>query len=131
MDYTSIVLDSFRTNVFDAIMVYGFTIGTATTGIVKAKLKILDGLRLVPNGNFPFLTQDLDQIFSDWQSWSSCSKTCDSGIMFRTRSCSYDSGAFESAGGKLREEQPCNPHSCSKFHEILIDNFTISYYYVL
>ena len=55
VDYTSIVLDSFRTNVFDAIMVYGFTIGTATTGIVKAKLKILDGLRLA-NGNFTFLT---------------------------------------------------------------------------
>ena len=48
VDYTNNILNAFRTNVFDAIMVYGFTIGTAATGIVKAKLKILDGLRLVP-----------------------------------------------------------------------------------
>ena len=45
VDYTNNILNAFRTNVFDAIMVYGFTIGTAATGIVKAKLKIFDGLR--------------------------------------------------------------------------------------
>ena len=45
IDYDSNILNSFRTNVFDAIMIYGFLIGKAATGIVKAKLKILDGLR--------------------------------------------------------------------------------------
>ena len=45
IDYDSNILNSFRTNVFDAIMIYGFLIGEAATGIVKAKLKILDGLR--------------------------------------------------------------------------------------
>ena len=45
VDYSNSILNSFRTNVFDAIMIYGFLIGKATTGIVKAKLKIHDGLR--------------------------------------------------------------------------------------
>ena len=39
------VLDSIRTNIFDAILIYGFTAGKATTGIVKATLTIFDGLR--------------------------------------------------------------------------------------
>ena len=48
MDYTNSILNAFRTNVYDSIMIYGFSVGEAATGIVKAKLKILDGLRLVP-----------------------------------------------------------------------------------
>ena len=50
VDYTNTILDSFRSDVFDAIMIYGFTVGNAATGVVKAKLKILDGLRLIPTG---------------------------------------------------------------------------------
>ena len=46
VDYTDSILDNFRSDVFDAIMIYGFTVRNAETGIVKAKLKILDGLRL-------------------------------------------------------------------------------------
>ena len=45
VDYTNSILNSFRSNVYDAIMIYGFTVGKADTGTVKAKLKILDGLR--------------------------------------------------------------------------------------
>ena len=48
VDYSNSILNSFRTNVFDAIMIYGFLLGKATdgtTGIVKAKLTIFDGLR--------------------------------------------------------------------------------------
>ena len=48
VDYANSILNTFRTNVYDSIMIYGFTVGKAATGIVKAKLKILDGLRLVP-----------------------------------------------------------------------------------
>ena len=48
VDYTNSTLDAFRSDVFDAIMIYGFTVGNAATGVVKAKLKILDGLRLIP-----------------------------------------------------------------------------------
>ena len=44
VDYSSSILNGFRTNVFDAILIYGFTVGKASTGMVKAKLKILDGL---------------------------------------------------------------------------------------
>ena len=47
VDYTNTILDSFRSDVFDAIMIYGFTVGNAATGVVKAKMKILDGLRFI------------------------------------------------------------------------------------
>ena len=45
VDYDNNILGTFRSNVYDAIMIYGFQLGKASTGIVKAKLKILDGLR--------------------------------------------------------------------------------------
>ena len=45
VDYQSIVLNNFRSFIYDSIMIYGFTAGESTTGIVKATLKILDGLR--------------------------------------------------------------------------------------
>ena len=38
VDYTNSILNSFRSNVYDAIMIYGFTVGKADTGTVKAKL---------------------------------------------------------------------------------------------
>ena len=45
IDYTNNILNFARSNVYDAIMIYGFTVVTAENGTVKAKLKILDGLR--------------------------------------------------------------------------------------
>ena len=45
VDYDNNILNTFRSNVYDAIMIYGFQLEKASTGIVKAKLKILDGLR--------------------------------------------------------------------------------------
>ena len=49
VDYDNVILNSFRSNVYDAIMIYGFLMGKASTGIVKAKLKIFDGLRCITN----------------------------------------------------------------------------------
>ena len=49
VDYDNVILNSFRSNVYDAIMIYGFLMGKAATGIVKAKLKIFDGLRCITN----------------------------------------------------------------------------------
>ena len=45
IDYQNTILDQFRSFVYDAIMIYGFSAGKSSTGIVKATLKILDGLR--------------------------------------------------------------------------------------
>ena len=84
VDYTSSILNSFRSNTFDAIMIYGFGVGKASTGIVKAKVKILDGL-------------------SEWANWTPCTKSCGSGVQTGTRTCQYDLAAFQSAGGKLRK----------------------------
>ena len=84
VDYTSSILNSFRSNTFDAIMIYGFGVGKASTGIVKAKVKILDGL-------------------SEWANWTQCTKSCGTGVQTGTRTCQYDLPAFQSAGGKLRK----------------------------
>ena len=45
VDYQNTILDNFRSYIYDAIMIYGFSAGNSSTGIVKATLKILDGLR--------------------------------------------------------------------------------------
>ena len=45
VDYQSVVLNKFRSFIYDSIMIYGFSAGKSSTGIVKATLKILDGLR--------------------------------------------------------------------------------------
>ena len=45
VDYENSILDQFRSFVYDSIMIYGFSAGKSSTGIVKATLKILDGLR--------------------------------------------------------------------------------------
>ena len=59
--------------------------------------------------------------FSEWGYWSSCSKSCDSGITTRTRTCSYDSVAFEQSGGKLSEKQSCNTHKCGRSITFLME----------
>ena len=45
VDYQNTILEKFRSSVYDSIMIYGFSVGESSTGIVKATLKISDGLR--------------------------------------------------------------------------------------
>ena len=58
---------------------------------------------------------------SSWESWSTCSKTCGSGVISRTRTCASDSCTFIAEGGKLREECPCNivSNTCQYCFEIV------------
>ena len=45
VDYKNAILNNFRSFVYDSILIYGFNAGKSSTGIVKATLKIFDGLR--------------------------------------------------------------------------------------
>jgi len=57
----------------------------------------------------------IDGGWTEFTAWTGCSKTCDSGITFRTRTCSNP--ATEHGGvpcaGDVREEKPCNTHVCN------------------
>ena len=44
-------LDSFRSNSFDAISIYGFTIDDFDGGMILSQVTIQDGLRMVPKRN--------------------------------------------------------------------------------
>ncbi|XP_072023950.1 uncharacterized protein [Amphiura filiformis] len=44
-----------------------------------------------------------------WGSWSTCSKTCGSGMKIRTRTCS---GSDSCSGGSATDLSSCNPGSC-------------------
>ena len=47
---------------------------------------------------------------TDWESWSSCSTTCDSGIQTRTRTCAYNQGS--STHESKLDIQACNVQNC-------------------
>lgn len=61
---------------------------------------------------FPFLI--VDGGWSSWSGWSSCSKSCGTGFLERSRSCTRPA---PSSGGKpcpgaARESSWCNSHAC-------------------
>jgi len=58
----------------------------------------------------------IDGNFTEWAEWSSCSKTCGSGWLYRSRTCSNPIPQF---GGKFcvgndTESRPCNQGPCCK-----------------
>ena len=58
----------------------------------------------------------VDGNFTQWAQWSSCSKTCGNGLMYRSRTCSNPLPQF---GGKFcegndTESRPCNQGPCCK-----------------
>jgi len=57
----------------------------------------------------------IDGGWTDFTAWSSCSKKCDSGITFRTRTCTQPAtmyGGVPCAGDK-REQKACNTQVCN------------------
>ena len=47
MDYKNSVLDQYRSFTHDAILIYGFIPENATSGVIKARFIIENGLRFV------------------------------------------------------------------------------------
>ena len=62
-----------------------------------------------------FLTTDTDGNWAEWTTWGKCSKSCDSGVQTRSRTCSNPppSGDGETCVGKASEEKDCNTEDCS------------------
>lgn len=54
----------------------------------------------------------VDCAYTDWTSWSSCTKSCGGGIQERTRQVTRNSANGGKACPHLREEQACNGHGC-------------------
>ena len=60
----------------------------------------------------------VDGNFTEWTSWSVCSKTCGLGQVHRSRSCSNPLPQY---GGKFcsgndTESKPCNKGPCCEYH---------------
>ncbi|KAL4222901.1 Hemicentin-1 [Mactra antiquata] len=64
----------------------------------------------------PFTNREVvDGGYSDWSKWSTCSKTCDEGIQYRTRACNNPlpaNGGAECEGDSM-ESQPCTLEPCA------------------
>ena len=60
------------------------------------------------------LSEVIDGGWSSWGSWSSCTKSCDSGVQYRTRSCTnpvqQNGGAVCTGGGIIYQD--CNKQGC-------------------
>jgi len=58
--------------------------------------------------------QAVDCVYSDWQSWSSCSNTCGGGTRTRARliSTAPEHGGVDCKSGNMREIESCNKESC-------------------
>eukprot|EP00937_MAST-01D_sp_MAST-1D-sp2_P006474 g6474.t1 len=56
----------------------------------------------------------VDCQLSEWSAWDSkCSESCGGGVVARTRTELVSAAHGGEACGDLREEKPCNEHSCS------------------
>ncbi|UJR36312.1 hypothetical protein I4U23_029040 [Adineta vaga] len=56
----------------------------------------------------------VDGKYTEWSNWSNCSKSCDSGVQQRNRSCTNPSPSCkgEPCKGNSYQTQVCNAHSC-------------------
>ena len=76
IDYTDALVDQYRSFTHDAILIYGFIPDSASTGTIKARFTIDDGL-------------------GAWSEWSICSTICGKGAETRSRTCAFDDALNE------------------------------------
>uniref|UniRef100_H3B8X2 ADAM metallopeptidase with thrombospondin type 1 motif 2 n=2 Tax=Latimeria chalumnae TaxID=7897 RepID=H3B8X2_LATCH len=73
-------------------------------------------------GHCIWLTADILKQDGNWGAWSkfgSCSRTCDTGVKFRTRQCNnpHPANGGRSCSGPSYEFQLCSPQECPKHSE--------------
>ena len=56
----------------------------------------------------------MDGSWSEWDSWTQCTKSCGHGMMSRERACTNPSpiGSGEPCKGESKENQSCNEDTC-------------------
>ena len=59
---------------------------------------------------------DVDGAWSEWSSWTQCSKSCGGGVKVRERSCTNPppKGNGKSCAGELEETGACSENPCPK-----------------
>uniref|UniRef100_A0A3Q3GN63 Adhesion G protein-coupled receptor B2 n=1 Tax=Kryptolebias marmoratus TaxID=37003 RepID=A0A3Q3GN63_KRYMA len=64
--------------------------------------------------------------WGSWNHWSLCSKTCDSGLQRRFRTCEGTGMQSSPCDGSEEEVRPCNEKKCPAPHEICKDEHLLS-----
>ncbi|XP_013887033.1 adhesion G protein-coupled receptor B2, partial [Austrofundulus limnaeus] len=64
--------------------------------------------------------------WGSWNHWSLCSKTCDSGLQRRFRTCEGTGAQGNPCDGSEEEVRPCNEKKCPAPHEICKDEHLLS-----
>ena len=70
-------------------------------------------------------TQDCP-FWGEWEKWSDCTKTCDTGTFTRVRHCVNGVPEQEGCKGKQAEFENCNTHSCLSDNECSIERSMMS-----
>ena len=69
--------------------------------------------------------------WTEWTGWTDCTKTCEGGTRYRTRTCTnptpqYNGYQCNADGSSDREDQNCNTGECCKY--IFFDGNNDKYY---
>ena len=85
----------------------GKLLSRQTEAVCKRKLKI---------SRFFYVSLLAGSEWSSWNPWTACSRSCNSGMQVRSRTCKKVGGApcVEDKGVGTMEMQRCNEHSCCK-----------------
>ena len=79
------------------------------------------------------LVGNVDGGWSEWNTWSTCSRDCDGGLRWRRRECNDPKplGKGEDCYGHAMEGQECNAHPCQGNDFSVPVSCTLYVYYIL